>query len=74
MYVVYVPCSIAMLFICTLVRSHPVSNEGAKCETDPLEQTARCWVGQSNQGIYRVGHSIVDYFLRTRRRRCERKY
>ncbi len=34
MYVVNVPCSVAMLFTCTLVRSHPVSNnEGVKWET-----------------------------------------
>jgi hypothetical protein len=29
----YVSCSTAMLFTCTLTRSRPVSNEGVECET-----------------------------------------
>ncbi len=30
---VYVSCKAAMLFICTLVRSCPASDEGVQCET-----------------------------------------
>jgi hypothetical protein len=41
-----------MLFTCTLVLSHPVSKEEVEWEHEPLEQTARYWVGQSKQEIY----------------------
>jgi hypothetical protein len=40
-----VSCSIAMLFTCTLVRRLPDSNEGLSVKHNPLEQTARYWVG-----------------------------
>jgi hypothetical protein len=32
-----VSCSIVMLFTCTLVRSHPDSKEGVRCETRSIE-------------------------------------
>ncbi len=38
-----------MLFTYIFVRSRPDSNEGVKCEIDPLEQTARYWMGQDKQ-------------------------
>jgi hypothetical protein len=41
----------AMLFTCTLVLSCPAGKEGGlNVKHEPLEQTARYWVGQNEQG------------------------
>jgi hypothetical protein len=36
-YIYRADCNIIMLFTCTLVRSHPDSKEGVRCETPPTE-------------------------------------
>jgi hypothetical protein len=47
----HVSCSAAMLFTCTLEAAQSAM-KGLSVKLDPLEQTARYWVGQSKQGIY----------------------
>ncbi len=33
----FVTCNVVMLFTCLLVRSHPDSKEGVRCEIRPIE-------------------------------------
>ncbi len=49
---VYIRCSVAMLFTCTLVLSCPAGKGGFECETWVVEVTARYWVGQNIQEGY----------------------
>jgi hypothetical protein len=42
-------CSAVVLFTCTLVLSRQSARKGLSAKYEPLEQTARYWVGQSKQ-------------------------
>ncbi len=52
-----VSCNVVMLFTCTLVRSHPDSKEGVRCETQPCDKqqdtglgmAIRCMLGGRDQ-------------------------
>ncbi len=53
-YVMYicvpcVSCNVVMLFTCLLVRSHPDSKEGVRCETRPIEINSKILVGHGNK-------------------------
>jgi hypothetical protein len=48
----YMRCSIAILFTCVLVLSCLVAREGAQVKHESMEQTAKYWVGQDEQGRY----------------------
>ncbi len=45
-------CSAAVLFTCTLVLNRQLVRKGLNVKHEPLEHTARYWVGQSKQEIY----------------------
>ncbi len=49
---VYISSSTVMLFTCRLVLSRQSARQGLSAKLEPLEQTARYWVGQSKQEIY----------------------
>ncbi len=46
-----------MLFTCALVRSHPDSNEGFKCETRSVGTNSKMLGGRDEQGIYLGGRT-----------------
>ncbi len=45
----YIWCSAVVLFTCTLVLSRQSARQGLSAKYEPLEQTARYWVGLSKQ-------------------------
>ncbi len=64
-----------MLFSCALVRSHPDSNEGVKCETRSVGTNSKILGGRDKQGIYLGGRTSKRLSLSLERghegRNCE---